>query len=233
MWWAGSSLALYVGLRRSLVMNGGQVLHDQACTSPTDGLAALSLRLEALPARHRARLWLSGALCRPFLLPDLRSFKSPAEVDAAADALGRAALDVASVRCWLQPVRRGADACLGVAVAENVATLAEQTLAEHVKGRLRLSPWWADATRLVVGADAYLAIDDGDSLTILQMQHGQIIRARTAAPLGADGAQATLMRWRAAGELPRDGVTQLRLQESTSAAGLGGRMALGAMTDKT
>lgn len=231
MWWAGSRLDLYLGLKRCLAMDGAGVLLDATCVSPADGLAALASCLGRQPARRPACLWLSGALCRPFVLAGLKSFRSADEVDTAAAAMGGAALDADDVRCWLQPPGRGAETCLGVVAAEALAALAEQTLKPRIRGRLRLSPWWAEATRLPVGEDAWLVIEEGDSLTALQAQQGQVVSTRTAAPLEGEGAHQTLMRWRAAGHLPREGVAHLRLRATATPGGLSGQLALGAMAD--
>ena len=198
MWSAGSEvLDIYVGRAEGGVARGEQRLFWQSHASLDAGLAALFERAAAerksrWQRRPRARVWLSGALARPFLCGPVQGLKRWAEVEALAeamapDATGLAAPCVVQVETW--PCAHAA-----LAVAINVETRDAIEAAARVHGVTvrSIRPWWAAALNHVLadGSKARLvAIADGDAMTLLGPDAGRFDAASAYVP-GPTGAQA-------------------------------------------
>lgn len=228
MWWAGDRLDAYVGTRQVALCAGARLLHCEGVVSADEAVDRVH---DWLPSRRpRLRLWLSGALCRPFLLRSPSQFRGPGELDAAAELLARRALDGAAARFWLAPLQRGASACLGAAAAEDRLAALEDRLASRIRGRIGIGPWWGEGPRLAQvpagGAASAVIVRDCDSLTWLAGTDRAWLDVRTAAPIDDDAVEATVQRWRLSTELVLDAAVRIGLARAPGAA-WGGQVGTG------
>lgn len=220
MWWVGDRLDAYVGTRQAALCAGGRLLHCEPVASAGEAVDRVHDWLQG--RRPRLRLWLSGALCRPFLLHGPSQFRGAGELDAAADALARRALDGAAARFWLAPPQRGAPSCLGAAAAEHALVAFEDRLASRTRGRIGIGPWWGEGPRLARlptgGCASAVIVRDCDSLTWLAGSDRAWLAVRTAAPIDDDAIEATVQRWRLASELALDAAVRIGLARAPDAA---------------
>lgn len=232
MWWAGDRLDAFLGTRRVVLARGEAIVDDAGTSAFEDGLDCLVHWLDSGPRRPRLRLWLSGDLCRPFMLRDPASLRSAAELDAASEALARHAFDGQTVRWWLQEPHR-APHCLGAAAASSVVQACESVLQRKLVGRLRVSPWWAEASRLPLEGCRGWVVEDCDSLTLLAVDGDRVADVRTASPIGPEAAMTTLRRWRSAGDLPAGEWVRLRMRAVGEGTQVAQKLVIGALTEVT
>lgn len=223
MWWVGDRLEVYIGTRRAAVCRGDRVLHDAQVSALAQALGSMAAWLRSQRRPPRLRVWLSGSLCRPFLLPGLSALGSPDERDRAAQALAGRALDGAAPRFWLAATRRGDLSSLGAAAPEAALLEIEATVLPLCRGRPVIGPWWAEGSRLLAspGAErgAAVVVRDCDSLTLLSAQGRSYDTVRTVASADDRVLEASLQRWRLSGDLEERGVVLLSLSRA-GAAGL-------------
>jgi hypothetical protein len=261
VWWVGDSLDVYIGARRAAVCAGDRLLHDDSLPQAPHGLQALdaldavdsldavaafdvssalgkvSHWLGALRARRRIRVWLGGSLCRPFLLQGLQALRSAAEVDAAAGALARRAMDSTPSRFWLAPAQRGDAACLGAAASEAVVSRMETALAPLCRGRLRIAPWWGEGARVLAlarrEASGSVIVRDCDSLTLLAFAGDAFRCVRTAVSADEGVLEASLQRWQLSLDLDTGRAMRLSLRPDplAPAGATGLRIALAPIVD--
>lgn len=220
MWWAGDRLDAYVGTRQAALCAGGRLLHNERVATGDEAVELLHGWLQG--RRPRLRIWLSGALCRPFLLHGPAQFRGAAELDAAAAMLARRVLDGAVARFWLAPVQRGAPSCLGAAAAEDRLAALEDRLAPRSRGRVGIGPWWGAGPRLLQasarGAASAVIVHDCDSLTWLAGTDRAWIDVRSAAPIDDHATvEATVQRWRLSTELALDAAVHIGLAPAPDA----------------
>ena len=80
MWWAGSKpYDVYLGTRAFAVCRGVEVQHVQAVAGQHAGIEALGAWLSKGQPRRRLRVWLSGGLCRPFIVREVPGVSGEAE----------------------------------------------------------------------------------------------------------------------------------------------------------
>jgi hypothetical protein len=142
-------------------------------------------------ARPRVRVWLSGALARPFVLAPVDGLKG--KVEAQAMAVARA-----QEVTGLEP---GCDVCLDSvpksAPALSVATPSELRLeivgtAKALRVNIEsLRPWWAGALGKVLVGDSgleFFAAQDTEAVTVLVAKENVWLSANTYTP-NPNGAQ--------------------------------------------
>lgn len=147
--------------------------------------------------RPRARVWLSGALARPFKFGPVSGLRGWAEAQQAAAA-------VAPVECgltgpcvaWVETDPATAPA---MATAADVALIdaIERATAEAELRIVSIRPAWALATERAgreLGRDALLAIRDADALTMLGWVDARASFAATYAPAPAEEARGALLQ---------------------------------------
>jgi hypothetical protein len=232
VWWAGDRLDAFLGMRRVVLARGEAIVGDAGTVGFEEGLECLVRWLDSGRRRPLMRLWLSGQLCRPFMLRDAGALRSAAELDAASEALARQAFDDQPVRWWLQEPHR-ARPCLGAAVASSTVHTCESVLQPKLRARLRVSPWWAEASRLPLESCCGWVVQDCDSLTLLAVDGDRIVDVRTASPIGAEAATTTLRRWRSAGDLPAGEWIRLRLRADVEGIPGARKLPLAALTEVT
>lgn len=219
MSWAGSEpWDMFLGVAGSGLARRGD---PPIWKDHTDPVHALGERFDELRQqrgawrRPRARIWLSGALARPFLLEPLAGLSGTREVLAVAEARAPEATGLPSpCMVWLE--RATADQPrLAVAYARDL-NAAVLDAARHSKVRLAtLRPWWALALgeALAHKPDTGLfAAEDGDSITLLSACADTWLTADTYVPKPeAEQAEAIITRRAFAAGLPSDAVWRARL----------------------
>lgn len=109
MLWAGSKPRdLYLGTRAVAICDGADVLLSAPVQGFAAGVSQAQSHLAKAPLTGRLRVWLSGGLCRPFLLPDLPGIHGAAETLRVASRLASERTGLGSdCRVWLDAPRRG------------------------------------------------------------------------------------------------------------------------------
>lgn len=196
MSWGGEQVDAYVASDGICVWRAGHPLsHGRAGA----GLPRLDRALEAAgltrrrwPTRVGVRVWLSGALAKPFLLRHVAGLKSRPEATAVAAA--RAAQEdgwAGEVDVWLDslPTQRPA---LAVAVRSELVHALQRDAGRVAARVVSLRPWWTlalEAEREKLADIDAIAVEDSDSLVFLASDSESWHEAVTYEPRPA-GAQA-------------------------------------------
>lgn len=194
---------IYIGTR-AVACSGQGGWHDQA-NGLDDALLRLTARLQATPARifrPAVRLWLSGALCRPFIWVAPAGLADHTEFENVARSLAPAQLGIEGpCAVWAEELAHSAAPSAQAMPPRLVVGMSQpaldQCLAVLHRARRRpvaVVPWWAGVLnaalcRSGVALPELLGVRDCDSLTVLAGSAGQFALASTAAPL-ADPASA-------------------------------------------
>lgn len=179
MWSVGSKVVdVYLGTRAVAVCRGEQQLLAQAADGVDTAIEALQAWLAHAPTRQKLCVWLSGGVCRPFLVPAVPGLKSRAELERVAQSMATAATGLhGECQVWLEPGSLGE---ARVAVALPKATL-ERLLGaiEPAEGRahrlLSLRPWWGELLRATLRqtpSARVVAAQDCDALTMIVGRDG-------------------------------------------------------------
>ena len=201
MLWAGAKpIDVYLGTRGFAVCAGAEIVVSRHTSSFDEGLAGLGAYLSEAGARPRIRMWLSGGLCRPFVLSPIQGVKTESELMQVATGLAPEWTGlVPPCTVWLD---RAALNTPRVGVAVESARLDRVLTAVHTKPRalgklISIRPWWSDVLRsaLAIRPEAVVvAIQDCDSLTVVLGSSKAISVARTLSPVmdrnAADGGLA-------------------------------------------
>lgn len=197
MWLVGNNkpVDIYLGSRALLITRGEQCLCQLKVDRFEEALDALRI-WQGGAERSKVRVWLSGGLCRPFVLPDVSGAKDLAELTAIARSIAATQtglegecevwLDLPNTllhRLWsalgldsIKPLWRGqGHSMVGVAVQSQILLALSATLSADIDAADKtviasIRPWWADALRHVLkqgGKPKALAVQDCDALTIL------------------------------------------------------------------
>lgn len=149
----------------------------------------------------RLSVWLSGALCRPFLLPPVAGLRNANDIAAIAQAQA-SALTGLSGPCsvWIEPAM-GDQPSVGAAMP---AALRERLLALGRAGGAgggavaSVRPWWAavlDAVLKQESVRSALLVQDADSVVFLAGEGDRFTAATVHAPIVAgEVAQAVRSR---------------------------------------
>lgn len=180
---------VFLGLTNRAVSVDGRVVVLEGTGGPIEALDGFLERvLKEVPARWTrpsARVWLSGALARPFIFGPVEGLKRWHEVLAlaktrAADATGIVEGCEVTVEDW-----PALHSTLAVAVGSSLLDALESG-AQRVGVRLKsIRPWWAMAAEHLLGArndGALTAITDPDSLVVLTSQGGRVDAANAYLP---------------------------------------------------
>ncbi len=223
MWSVGSEpVHIYLGTRRVMV-SGATGLQSQAVNGLAEAFEVMRAQLQGAGKRSRPRLWLSGGLCRPFILDALPGLVSGDEVHrvAAATAAQRTGLQ-APCRLWIEPRPVASDRVV-VAMNEQVYNQLHDSLREAGHTALSVRPWWAellrDAAAKATAAATSLAVQDCDSVTLLLGAGAEVTMAATYAPVADDSsARAIVARAVVSSGLADGQVHYLRLVSSPQLA---------------
>ncbi len=233
MWWAGTRPRdLYLGTRAVHVCDGAGVRLSRAVDGWEAALAAGGDFLASDADKHGLRVWLSGGLCRPYLLPEAQSLRNRDEMRKVAAMLAAPRTGLAAPCEIRLDVGRPAGAPLAIAI--------EAQVLERITGvlegqRLRsIGPWWAAVLNHALAlpeAPGVLAVHDCDSLTVLMGRGGQFDRASTSFPMpDRITADATVARAMLSAQPPVGPRQQWRL--AGDAGGVGAALPLGALAEQ-
>ncbi len=193
--WAGSEVwDLYLDTASNGLARLGQAPTWEAHATPAQGASAGMKRLRAQArgwASPRVRVWLSGALAKPFVLTPVTGLKGKLEAQAMAQAMVREATG-------LEP---GCDVCLD-SVPKSAPALSvaiPSDLGQEIAGTAKalrvtiksLRPWWAGALGEALASDARLelfAAQDTEAVTVLVAKENVWLSANTYTP-NPNGAQ--------------------------------------------
>ncbi|MED5621560.1 hypothetical protein [Ideonella sp. BN130291] len=193
---------MYLGTRAIAVCRGNEVLLAEPVSGTEQGIERLAGWLGEAPARSRVKLWLSGGLCRPFVLPPVPGVRSKEELVQMATAMAplHTGLD-GGCTVWLENAALTAS-CVAVAVQSDVLAQWHGALAK-IRPKpvtIAIRPWWNELLR--ASADAApvptgLAVCDCDSLTVLLGAGAAIERVVNVFPVvdetAADAALARVL----------------------------------------
>lgn len=216
MWLAGAKVHdLYLGTRLVALCQGQRLVARQPVANAEAGLVLATEWLGASGYRSKLRIWLSGALCRPFIVESIAGQRGAGEIDRiiqvqAQRALGRQE----ACRVWQERAARQGQR-ISIAVGEHWLGKIEQTMRGLRLPVKSIAPWWAEVLRAhsIDGrANAstskpngiqVLAVHDCDSLTILAGSGQGFALVRTVAPIGdATSARSALSRSLLSHDLP-------------------------------
>jgi hypothetical protein len=171
VWWGGSkALDLYLGTRSARLCDGDLVLWQVQTDDAAQSLGLARGRLaENSRRRRRLRVWCSGGLCRPFMLPAVAGVDNRVELGKIAVASASAMTGLhGPCQVWLDRV---------TTLAGTMAVAVESGWLDEVRRGLRdcasvisIRPWWSEALRVslrVQPAPATVGIQDCDSLVML------------------------------------------------------------------
>lgn len=204
MWLVGSKVSdVYLGTRAFAVCEGGAPVlaaEVQGFEAALSGLATW-LDAEAAPDRRRLRLWLSGGLCRPFIVPSVQGVANDAEIQTVASTLAPQLTGLVGP-CTVFVERGAAFApVVAIAVQEGQIRQIHDLVASSARKPRLLSirPWWAEVLRYSLVREpslAALGVQDCDSMTVLIGRKADGFEAVTTyAPVIDQGtAQSVLMR---------------------------------------
>lgn len=175
---AAEPVELYVGLRECWRAGTATTPEARRFDSPAAALEGMGSS-----SRGRLRVWLSGALARPFLVGPIAGLRRRREALEAARAVAGALAGSGALEVVLEgwPGQKAA-----LAIASPSATMVELG-ALCVRLRLRtafIRPWWCRVLEAMPQATQVtaVAIEDGDALTILRDSGSEWLTARTYHP---------------------------------------------------
>lgn len=225
MWWVGSSrLAraadVYLGTRWASWATGGRSDVFEA-VSPEQGLqwAFDSLSAGQDKSSRGCRVWLSGALAKPFVFQSIEGLNSRREAMKVADRL---ASEVLGAECdgavWLDNWRPGRT-CLGIAAAKALRDAVEHAAKASRLKVQKIAPWWIAAHNALAAESndvTALLIDEPDAATLLGFAGVQIRLAESWAPR-PDPAEALALIKQAmvGGELAAAGLYKVTLDTAS------------------
>jgi hypothetical protein len=200
-WFSATPYDVYVGSRGFAVCRGVEKLHARWVADLRESLQALATWLSEDEAKRKLRIWLSGGLCRPFLVSSVPGISGEEEWRRIATAMAPMQCGLEPpCRVWLSPPEKKGHARVAVALEEAVLTrLLEVVQAAARKHRIAsIRPWWSEVLRLALQrepAAPVLAVRDCDALTVLVGSGQQFDSAATLSPVfDAETAEAALAR---------------------------------------
>ncbi len=184
MSWAGSDpMDLYLGSRAVMLARGASAEAAHGTDAWEASLLCLAKVAAALPRRAAVRVWLSGGLCRPFVMPVPAALKSEVERQRAMAAFAQRACGFdGPVRVQWHGGRKG-EPVIGMAM--DAAVLDSIKAALSTLSVRTLAPWWMAALnhQLQRAPDtACIAIQDCDSLTLLAGEGAGFTQASSLTP---------------------------------------------------
>jgi len=231
VWWDRAALDVYLGTRRVAAWGPGREIVSHAVEGFSPALEAVTALLDATSRGQHVRVWLSGGLCRAFLLEPVEGVPGHADrLRVAASMAPRLTGLSGPCHVWLDRAGHD-DAAVGVAMEE--ATLG--ALVESIRSRsCRLSsvrPWWSEPLRVQAKAGA-LIVGDCDSVTTLAGEGRRFACASTLAPLADDAAvAAAVMRQRLASEATDVRIARLQFDATAGPSAVTLDHALAAATE--
>lgn len=202
MWWAGSEVHdVYLGTRAVAVCRRVEVLLSQPVDGFEAALAELGVWRDKAPVRPKVRIWLSGGLCRPFLLPQVAGVRGAIEQQRMAEVLAPQHTGLTGpCRVEVDAANKGATRA---AVAMEKARLDQLLELFGKHSPISIRPWWDEVLKSALQrkiTPRVVAVQDCDSLTVLigeAEKSSALTLAKTLSPIvdreTADAALARLL----------------------------------------
>jgi hypothetical protein len=239
VWWVGAKpVDIYLGSRRIVVPDAQRGLRAIATNSVDEGLDRLARELKVLPARSAVRFWLSGGLCRPFVVPPVVGVTAQSDRQRIARSLAQQDTGLAQPEVWLES-RRGTQACTAAcAQADVLQRLRDVLKTSASRARLRrIAPWWAELLRHSLRrqrAVQAVVVRDCDAVTVLAGTKGEFVAVSALTPVfdqqAADDATTRLLL--PLGVQPSDVVRWSLALTEVGADPWRGGLALGALAEE-
>jgi hypothetical protein len=219
VWWVGSRPHdVYLGTRGFAVCAGDGKPVWQETGRLQAGLDAFVAWLGQVDAKAKLRLWLSGGLCRPFVMQAVPGVSGEAEWQRVAAAMAPMQTGLAGpCEVWLSKSAQRKTARVAVAVEQQLLQRL-QALVEDAGTRHRLismRPWWSEVLRAALLRDAALpalAVQDCDALTVLAGTGDGFDTATTLTPIAdCESAHAALARWLLTADVAADRMLRAQL----------------------
>jgi len=202
VWWVGSKPHdVYLGTRAFAVCRGADKLAVQSVEGSDAVFGAFAGWLAEGGPRRRLRLWLSGGLCRPFIVPVVPGVSSEQEWQQVAAAMAPAQCGLqGACRVWLSAPDKKRNARIAVAVQETLLQRLHETVdSAACKHRIAsIRPWWSEVLQHALQREPtlqVLAVQDCDALTVLAGAGEGFDSASTLTPVfDTETAEAALAR---------------------------------------
>lgn len=198
MWWAGSeSVHIFLGRTRvgMQVFGGGPAQWEVGRSASDLWMAAL----EEIRARRRVsvRIWLSGSVARPFILPAVQGLGTLADARMVAATRAPEETGLVGPCCVSMDVWRPGEPAMCVAMEEGLRKAIEAGEDAKKVRVVGIRPWWAAVLcdpACEANSLSILTVDDGESLVALAGLDQQIEVASTYVPVLDDLQRAALMQ---------------------------------------
>lgn len=197
MRWAGSSVVdVYLGTRAVALCRASDLLWSGAAQGLTEALVALRGQLAACETKTKLRIWLSGGLCRPFIVPAMAGVRDAGERRRVAHAMAGSLEGLgADCQVWIEPARPGAHA-VAVCMLDSTFGAVQDLLDERKLTPLSIRPWWAEVLRHALHKQPSLralSVRDCDSMTFLAGAGDGFDQAITHSPVNDEAAGAAAL----------------------------------------
>jgi hypothetical protein len=236
VWWAGSTaLDVYLGTRTALVCRQDQRVLGSSVAGVDAALDAIGAALSTLEQRQRLRVWLSGGLCRPFVLPNVAGLRNGQEIERMATALAADATGLQGpLNVWMEP-GSASRAQVAVAMPANVRQRIEELAASRRSRVVALRPWWAEVQRAALAQQkdlAALSVQDCDSVTLLLGNGDDLELVSTVTPVvSAESARTAFARALLSSSVDATAALSIALvPDQADGSGTNARMALGSLS---
>jgi hypothetical protein len=199
VWWAGRQpLDIYLGTRAAAICRGNTRLWSTQCNGFNEGLGLLRSELHSGDMRQRIRVWLSGGLCRPFVMPAVDGVRNSIEARRIAHAMAPSATGLqGSCEVWVED-RRQAGSRIAVAMSDNTLKALLDLSGDRRSRVVSIKPWWCEVLRATLAQSprpAAIGVRDCDSVTILLGDGDEFEMATTVAPVqDAESARTAFAR---------------------------------------
>lgn len=194
MRWAGSSVAdVYLGARAVAVCRASGPAWSARTEGFAEAVAMLREQLAAGDTTTRLRLWLSGGLCRPLIVPTVPGLRKADELRQVAHAMAGSIEGLgAACQVWVEPARPGVRP-VAVCMLDSTFSAVQKMLLERKLTALSIRPWWADVLRHALCRQPSLralSVRDCDSVTFLAGAGDDFDEAVTHSPVHDEAAGA-------------------------------------------
>ncbi len=193
MWWAGRQFVdVYLGTRAAGIAQAMETTRWGRVEGFGAAIADVQTFLGKSPNAPRIRVWLSGGLCQPFLIPVLEGVEDKTERHRIAVAMANRQTTLGeNCEVWLDP-HSSAGGRLAVAVARSLRSTVIGSLSTI--GRVvSIRPWWCEVLRAALRAKSgssltALGVQDCDALTVLAAGGEAFDVATVVAPVSEGAA---------------------------------------------
>jgi hypothetical protein len=168
LWDGSNDVDLYLGTCMVAACKGRERLFVSNVNGREQALDALGSWLQGRQLKAKTRVWLSGSLCRPLVLPPVAR-ASVKELEAIAVSLVPAQLGWPSAVAVRVDVARDGGA-IAVVTQQGSLDGLERVLGQAGVRPASIQPWWAAMLREALGRDREVecvAVQDCDSICLL------------------------------------------------------------------